>query len=264
MAIGGALLRISQTLIRALQLCCAIVACGVFAYFLAILAQRDLPVATYVRAVTGMSGAAIIYTAFAVLLTLCFAGVAFLGYLAIFLDICFIGCFAAIAYFSRGGARGCSANVDTPLGNGPSDSGASPRLGTACRLNTAVFAVSIFAILLFILSAILQFLMIRNHKKEKRYGPSPSNNYTSGPGKTPFWKRNRNKRATRDAELATAPGTTGYGRPSHETGFTDTTMVGGVPEPKYGQPGYGQPHGQTAHAASTNYYQGQSNAATNY
>lgn len=259
------MLRISQTLLRALQLCCAIVVCGVFAYFLAILARRDLPVATYIRAVTGMSGAAIIYTAFAVLLTLCFAGVAFLGYIAIFLDVCFIGCFAAIAYFSRGGSRSCSANVYTPLGDGPSDTGASPSLGTACRLNTAVFAVSIFAIFLFILSAILQFLMIRHHKKEKRYGPSPSNNYTSGAGKTPFWKRKRNKHATRDAELATAPGTTGYGRPSHDTGFTDTTMVGGAPEPKYGQPGYAQPYGQTGHTAGTNnYHHGQNNAATNY
>ncbi len=145
MALGGALLRISQTLLRALQLCCAILVCGVFAYFLAILAQRDLPVASYIQAVTGMSGAAIIYTAFAVLLTLCFAGVAFLGYIAIVLDVCFIGCFAAIAYYSRGGAGGCSADVDTPLGDGPPDSGDSPSLGTACRLNTAVFAVSIFA-----------------------------------------------------------------------------------------------------------------------
>ena len=139
------MLRISQTLLRALQLCCAILVCGIFAYFLAILARRDLPVGAYVRAVTGMSGAAIIYTASAVLLTLCFAGVAVLGYIAIFLDICFIGCFAAVAYFSRGGTEGCSLVVYTPLGNGPSDSGDSPSLGTACRLNTAVFAVSIVA-----------------------------------------------------------------------------------------------------------------------
>ena len=115
---------------------------------------------------------------------------------------------------------------------------------------------------LFILTAILQFLLIRHHKKEKRYGPSPSNNYTSGAGRKPFWKRNRNKRATRDAELATAPAAGGYGRPSHDTGYTDTTMVGaGAPEPKYGQPGYGQPgYG----AQGTNYYHGHNNAATNY
>jgi hypothetical protein len=143
MAIGGAVLRITQTLLRAIQLCCAVVACGVFAYFIAVLARDNQPTATYVRAVAGMSGAAIIYTAFAVLLTLCFAGVAFLGYIAMFLDICFAGCFAAIAYFSRGGARSCSGNVDTPLGNGPS--GSNRTIRRACTLETAVFAVSIIA-----------------------------------------------------------------------------------------------------------------------
>jgi hypothetical protein len=163
MALGGAALRITQTLLRAIQLCCAVVVCGVFAYFLAILADHKLPIATYVRAVTGMSGAAIIYTAFAVLLTLCFAGAAFLGFIAIVLDICFAGCFAAIAYYSRDGAGSCSGNVKTPIGNGPSDSKAAgygengfglgkgnnatykPSLSRACKLNTAVFAVSIVA-----------------------------------------------------------------------------------------------------------------------
>lgn len=157
------MLRITQTLLRAIQLCCAIVVCGVFAYFLAILADHKLPIATYIRAVTGMSGAAIVYTAFAVLLTLCFAGVAFLSFLAIVLDILFAGCFAAIAYYTRGGAGSCSGNVNTPLGSGPSDSKASgygangfgvgkgnnatyqPSLLRACKLETAVFAVSIVA-----------------------------------------------------------------------------------------------------------------------
>lgn len=163
MAIGGAMLRISQTLLRVIQLCCAIVVCGVFAYYLAILSDHKLPIATYIRAVTGMSGAAIIYTAFAVLLTICFAGVAFLGFIAIVLDILFAGAFAAIAYYTRGGARSCSGNVNTPLGSGPSNSGADgygdngfgfgsrnnstyrPSLRRACQLETAVFAVSILA-----------------------------------------------------------------------------------------------------------------------
>jgi hypothetical protein len=146
MALTGAALRISQTLLRALQLCCALVACGIFAYYLAALARSDSTVATYIQAVTGMSGAAIIYTAFAVLLTLCFAGVAFLGYIAIVLDICFAGCFAAIAYFSRGGAGSCSGVVNTPLGTGPADSEVNgSSLSRACTLQTAVFAVSIVA-----------------------------------------------------------------------------------------------------------------------
>ena len=40
---------------------------------------------------------------------------------------------------------------------------------------------------------------MRHHKKEKKYGPGPSNNYTSGKAsKTPFWKRN--KKHNRDTE----------------------------------------------------------------
>jgi hypothetical protein len=162
MALGGAILRVLQTIVRLLQLCCAIIACGVFAYFLAVLNDHGLPIATYVRAVTGIAGAAIIYLAFAVVLTLCLAGVVFLGYLAILLDIAFIGGFAAIAYYSRGGTS-CSGDVRTPLGNGPSDSQSAgygkdgfgfgsggnatyrPSLGRACNLNAAVFAVSILA-----------------------------------------------------------------------------------------------------------------------
>lgn len=259
MAIGGALLRISQTVLRAIQLCCAIVACGIFAYFIAVLASRDQTSANYIRAVAGMSGAAIIYTAFAVLLTLCFAGVAFLGYIAIVLDICFAGCFAAIAYYSRGGARSCSGIVNTPIGVGSSNSNS---LGRACRLQTAVFAVSIVAIFLFLVTAVLQFLLIRHHKKEKRYGPSPSNNYTSGAGKLPFWKRGRrNKHNTRDAELATTSG--GMGRPSGETGYTDTTMVGGAPDPKYSQPVYGQ-SGYGQQVPANTYHGHNNNASTNY
>jgi hypothetical protein len=163
MAVGGAMLRITQTLLRALQLCCAIIVCGIFAYFIAILADHNLPIATYIRAVLGISGAAIFYTASAVILTLCFAGVAVLGFIAVVLDICFIGSFAAIAYYTRGGARSCSGTVDTPLGSGPSNSQASgygsdgfgfgqnnnatyrPSLRRACQLESAVFAVSIIA-----------------------------------------------------------------------------------------------------------------------
>ena len=83
-------------------------------------------------------------------------------------------------------------------------------------------------------------LLMRHHKKEKKFGPGPSNGYTSGAGKKPpFWKRNK-KNTTHDAEL----GTLGAGsaaiaeekhhkknkrvsdiRPSHETGMTGSTAA---------------------------------------
>lgn len=43
--------------------------------------------------------------------------------------------------------------------------------------------------------------MSRNHKREKRFGPGPSNDYTSGSGKTSFWKRNKTAKTTSDAEM---------------------------------------------------------------
>lgn len=97
----------------------------------------------------------------------------------------------------------------------------------------------------------MQVLLSRHHKKEKRFGPGPSNDYTAGTGKKqPFWKR-KNK-TTRDAEL----GVVGAGalaaeekhpkkrgnflRPSHETAATGSTAVGtdttyGGPNNKYAQ-----------------------------
>merc|ERR1712058_22066 len=135
--------------------------------------------------------------------------------------------------------------------------------GYVCSLNTACFAVSIVNIFLFLVTAVVQFLLARHHQKEKRYGPSPSNNYTSGTGRRPFWKRNRKAaRGTRDAEMATTAASPGHHgttvRPSHETGMTGSTMnnAGHAPyasEPKYGQPGYGMAPGHHNATTGTNY-----------
>ena len=88
--------------------------------------------------------------------------------------------------------------------------------------------------MLFLLSAVIEVLLNRHHKKQKRFGPGPSNNYTSGK-KQPFWKRSR-KPKTRDAEL----GVIGVGgvaaaenhhhhskniRPSHDTTVTGSTAA---------------------------------------
>ena len=81
----------------------------------------------------------------------------------------------------------------------------------------------------------------RSHKREKRYGPGPSNNYTSGSGKRKPWQRK--KKGRQDAELgAVGAGafTNGHhdkydNRASDITGttapFTDTSYGGS--ESKY-------------------------------
>lgn len=270
--LAGGGLRIGQTILRAIELLACILILGIFSYYLASLSHHHLPIHRWIRAVEGISGAGVLYLCFAVLLTIFLGAHRFFALIAVILDICFAGCFIAVAYLTRGGAGSCSGYVNTPLGSGPSNSKAagygannfgfgtaqttsySPNLHLACKLETAVFAVSIFLIFMFLVTAAMQVLLAKHHQKEKRYGPSPTNNYTSGSGKTPFWRRmGRNKQThhtTRDAEMATA----GSVRRSHETGMTGTTYNHGpgvVDEPKYGQPGYGQNGVTPGHHATT-------------
>lgn len=76
-------------------------------------------------------------------------------------------------------------------------------------------------------------LLARHHKKEKAFGPSPTNGYTSGSGKKPkFWQRKpktANGTMHRDTEMtagATNLGTTHpVVRPSHDTGYTGSTVA---------------------------------------
>jgi len=152
MALGGAALKVFQTILYALEFCCAAIILGIYSYFLATLADRNLAIPTWEKAVEGMSGAAVLYTIFAVLLTCFLGGKSFFAFLAIVLDLLFMGAFVAIAVLTRHGAHSCSGYVRTPLGNGQSNSkqGATDSkstyaasLGTICTLNTACFAVAL-------------------------------------------------------------------------------------------------------------------------
>jgi len=156
MAISGAILKLLQTFLYAIEFGCAAIILAIYSYFLSVLADRNIGIPTWEKAVEGISGAAVLYLIFAVLLTCFLGGKTFFAFLAIVLDILFCGAFIAIAVLTRDGARSCSGNnVHTPLGNGQSSAksgyGAgrnrnttfSVSLGTACRLNKAAFAVSI-------------------------------------------------------------------------------------------------------------------------
>lgn len=269
MAGGGAFLRLGLTFLRVVELMASLCVLGVFSYYLVVLKDHNQPIHEWLKAVEGMSGVAVIYTVFGVILTLCLGGVSFFGFLAVVLDICFFGCFIAIAYLTRGGASTCNGYVNTPVGSGSSSSSVSGdssggnggvfgngtftlNLHRACRLETAAFAVSLLNIFLFLLTAVLSVLLVRHHRREKRYGPSPANNYTSGSGRRAFWRRRRDGRGrgffsrsnrNADAVPAAVPPTASYydqNRFSQETGHTGSTMHGAIaPEPKYGQLGYG-------------------------
>jgi hypothetical protein len=226
-----------------------------------------------------------VYTIAAVVLTCCLGGISVFAFTAIVLDICFVGGFIAIAVLTRHGASSCTGIVNTPLGVGNaaanSDGFGNNGLGTgsgenltysvsprnACRMNTAVFAVSIIAAFLFLITALFQVFLVRKHKKEKRFGPGPSNNYTSGAPKRNFWNRKK-KTTDRDAEkdviASTAAGTltTGHAtdiRPSHDTAYTGSTVAapGGAYDKVDGANGYGaqQHHGHhAAHGSHGAYY----------
>lgn len=256
--LAGAALRGFQTVLYAIEFCCAAIILGIYSYFLARLAKNDLPIANWKRAVEGLSGSAVLYLILAVLLTFFLGGKAFFAFLAVVLDVLFCGAFIAIAVLTRDGADSCSGNVNTPLGNGPVNSDDpgygengfglgggsandySPGLGLACRLNKACFIVAIIGAVLFLLSAIVQVLIARHHKKEKAFGPSPANNYTSGSGKRRFWQRKSGPTTTKegyghDTELgATGVSGTAAGlaphhdttvRPSHDTAYTGSTVA---------------------------------------
>ncbi|KAF1962865.1 hypothetical protein CC80DRAFT_434139 [Byssothecium circinans] len=247
MALGGAALKLFQTILYALEFCCAGIILGVFSYFLSVLADRDLAILTTWKAVTGLSGAAVLYTIFAVVLTCFLGGKTLFAFLGIVFDLLFAGAFVAIAVLTRDGAHSCTGNVKTPLGDGPSDSKQgfasddqgnqvtyAVSLGTACRLTTACFAVAIAGAALFLLSALVQFCLGRHHKKEKRFGPSPANGYTRGSGVKFFGRRRGRKGTMRDPEMAgavpaagtstLAPGAHDY-RPSHDTAYTGSTVT---------------------------------------
>ena len=118
----------------------------------------------------------------------------------------------------------------------------------------------------------MQVFLSRAQKREKRYGPSPSNNYTSGYGKQRFWQRKNNKNKNngmRDAEL----GAVGAGaiaeekhhhhdrnsmlRPSGDTAVADGY---GGPNYKYAEPAIPAVHNNDAYTRSSTGY----GSTTNY
>ncbi|KAI2621717.1 hypothetical protein GGR54DRAFT_599489 [Hypoxylon sp. NC1633] len=183
---SGLMLRGLQWIIRGIQFCCCALVLALFSYFLATLAHRGSSIQTWIRAVEGISGIGLIYAALGLLLVCCLAGHLLTSSIMILLDLCLVGAFIYVASANRVGASNCNGRPDTALGAGNSTdkpNNENPSYGTACRMQSACFAVSIVAIVMFIISALLEMALIRHRRKERRFGPSPANNYTSGYGK---------------------------------------------------------------------------------
>ncbi|OAX80582.1 hypothetical protein ACJ72_05082 [Emergomyces africanus] len=218
MSAAGVFIRFTNLLFRLLQLAASVIILGIFSYFLAVLSDHNVPIARWIKAVEGLAGAAALYTLAASIFTLCIGGIAFFAALMLILDVCFIGAFIAIAVMTRHGVGSCSGRVNTPLGTGDANQGIpglgagrfgdensftfTPSLGSACRLQKGAFAVAIIGCILFALSLYPQVLYARHHKRDKRFGPSPGNNYTEGPsrhtGPRSFWRFGRRSPAIYD------------------------------------------------------------------
>lgn len=159
--LGGAALRIFETVLYALTFCCAGIILGFYSYFLAVLSDRNAPMSNSAKAVEGISGAAVLFLIFAIVLTCFLGGIRFFAFLAIALDILFAAGFIAIAVLTRDGVRSCTGDdVRSPLGNGNANSRGSfgsngfgtgenenvtysVSVGTACNYNKVCFAVAI-------------------------------------------------------------------------------------------------------------------------
>jgi hypothetical protein len=152
---SGVALKGLQWFLRGIQFCCAGLILAIYSYFLATLHNHGLEIATWIRAVEGISGFATLYTLSALLLLCCVAGYPLTSFLAIVFDVAFIASFIYVASVNRGGASSCTGPVDTPFGSGDADSNVVdngkggfttlPSFRQACQLETACLAVSIMA-----------------------------------------------------------------------------------------------------------------------
>lgn len=145
MGFGGIVLRFFNLTIRVLQTLDAAVILGIYSYFLAIQTKHNVDIPQWMRAVEGLAGAATLYGLLGCLFTCCLGGVAFFAFMAIVLDVAFVGAMVAITVLTRDGPQTCQGQVDTPLGSGKStdDSASQLNFGMACQLEKVVFAVAI-------------------------------------------------------------------------------------------------------------------------
>ena len=115
---SGIALKSLQWVFRAVQFCASAIVLGIYSYYLATLSNHSLPISGYLRSVEGISGASALYTAASLLLLCCLGGFRWFAFLAIILDVAFVGAFAYIAWETRHGVTSCTGQVTTPFGNG--------------------------------------------------------------------------------------------------------------------------------------------------
>ncbi|KAK7427962.1 hypothetical protein QQZ08_005575 [Neonectria magnoliae] len=270
---SGVGLKFAQWFIRGVQFACAALILAIYSYFLATLHNHKLSISDTIRAVEGISGLAVLYTLAGLVLLCCLAGHTASSFIAVVLDVAFIGAFIYVAVANKDGSSDCTGYLDTPFGRGKAGEKAKgsdgftalPSFKVACRLQSACLALAIIAIIFFVFSIVMEVALARHHNREKRYGPGPQNNYTSGYGPkggffSGLFKRKKDHMPEEGGILPehTTPDQLETTRQSHATertavnddqeeGVYNKYEVGyGYPQPQatsYGrQDGYGQIH----------------------
>lgn len=151
---SGIALKFVQWFIRGIQFCCAAVILALYSYFLATAHIHNLEIPTWVRAVEGISGSAVLYSFLGLLLLCCLAGHPATSFIAIVLDVAFAIAFIYVAVANKEGGSSCTGVVYTPFGSGeanttptaPDASTNLPSFKSACQMETACFAVAIVAV----------------------------------------------------------------------------------------------------------------------
>lgn len=168
MSLSGVFLRFGGIFNRILQFIFSIICLGIYAYFVSNIRDAGFRPSDWTGAILGISTASSIYTLFGIVFTLCLGGNILFGNLAIILDVAFIGAFIFVSYATRAARHSCSGYVVTPLGSGAADAETgltiASSLRRACHLETAVFASAIILCVLYFMSAIWQFFMVRNRQ----------------------------------------------------------------------------------------------------
>lgn len=152
---SGFALKLVQWFNRGIQFACCGLILALTSYFLAAMSNHSITIPTNIRAVEGIAGVGVLYTALGVLLVCCLAGFTLTSFLAIVLDVAFVGAFIFVATVYKQGASSCTGDaVDTVFGSGNADAKVSstkdggialPTYGTACRMESANLAVAIVA-----------------------------------------------------------------------------------------------------------------------
>lgn len=152
---SGFALKLVQWFNRGIQFACCGLILALTSYFLAVMSNHNITIPTNIRAVEGISGIGVLYTGIGILLVCCLAGLAFTSFLAIVLDVAFVGAFIYVATVFKDGASSCTGNnVKTIFGSGNADARTSstrdggvplPTYRTACRMESAELAVAIVA-----------------------------------------------------------------------------------------------------------------------